>query len=97
MKIEQRLSLFYLANDVIQYSKRKHYQFVESWGTALQKATTLVRDDKVKSRIMRIFKIWDERGVYDEAFISDLCGLLTTSVKKKIDTNFDSSEFQVSI
>ncbi|KAK6643694.1 hypothetical protein RUM43_005204 [Polyplax serrata] len=97
VKIEQRLSLFYLANDVIQYSKRKHYQFVESWGTALQKATTLVRDDKVKSRIMRIFKIWDERGVYDEAFISDLCGLLTTNVKKKTDTNLDSSEFQSSI
>lgn len=43
VKVEQRLNLFYLANDVIQYSKRKHYEFVESWGTALQKATTLVR------------------------------------------------------
>ncbi|KAL0278276.1 UNVERIFIED_CONTAM: hypothetical protein PYX00_000133 [Menopon gallinae] len=97
VKIEQRLSLFYLANDVIQYSKRKHYQFVESWGTALQKATTLVRDDKVKSRIMRIFKIWDERGVYDEAFIADLCGLLSTNIKKKTETSTDSSEFQPSV
>lgn len=43
VKVEQRLTLFYLANDVIQYSKRKNYGFVESWGTALQRATTLVR------------------------------------------------------
>lgn len=43
VKVEQRLTLFYLANDVIQYSKRKNYEFVESWGTTLQRATTMVR------------------------------------------------------
>lgn len=43
VKVEHRLTLFYLANDVIQYSKRKNYEFVESWGTALQRATTMVR------------------------------------------------------
>lgn len=43
VKVEQRLILFYLANDVIQYSKRKNYEYVDSWGTALQKATTMVR------------------------------------------------------
>lgn len=43
VKVEQRLNLFYLANDVIQYSKRKNYDFVASWGTTLQKATTMVR------------------------------------------------------
>lgn len=43
VKMEHRLVLFYLANDVIQYSKRRNYEFVESWGTTLQKATTMVR------------------------------------------------------
>lgn len=43
VKVEHRLTLFYLANDVIQNSKRKNYDFVESWGTALQRATTMVR------------------------------------------------------
>jgi hypothetical protein len=42
-KIEHRLTLFYLANDVIQNSKRRNYEFVDSWGTYIQKATTLVR------------------------------------------------------
>ncbi|KAG8222834.1 hypothetical protein J437_LFUL010346 [Ladona fulva] len=81
VKPDQRLTLFYLANDVIQYSKRKGYEFVQTFAPALQKATTLVRDNKVKQSILRIFKIWDERGIYDETFISDLTGLLTTSTK----------------
>nr|XP_018901128.1 PREDICTED: uncharacterized protein LOC109033130 isoform X1 [Bemisia tabaci] len=92
VKIEQRLTLFYLANDVIQYSKRKGYEFVESWGTALQKATTMVRDDKVRNKILRLFKIWDERSIYDEAFLMDLSGLLSSNPKKPVSS--DPAEFQ---
>lgn len=84
MKIEQRLILFNLANDVIQNSKRKNYEFVASWGTALQRATTMVRDDpKVKQKIARIFKIWEERAIYNEEFLSDLNGLLNTVTAAK--------------
>ena len=43
VKTESRLTLFYLANDVIQYSKRKNYEFVDGWATALQRATPMVR------------------------------------------------------
>lgn len=83
VKIESRLILFYLANDVIQHSKRKNYDFVESWGTSLQRATTLVRDDKVKEKISRIFKIWETREIYSEEFIADLNGLLSINTVKK--------------
>ncbi|XP_075986035.1 uncharacterized protein LOC142983092 isoform X3 [Anticarsia gemmatalis] len=83
VKVEQRLTLFYLANDVIQYSKRKNYDFVESWGLNLQKATPLVRDDKVRPKIVRIFKIWEQRQVYDDEFLSDLTGLLSAGANKK--------------
>ncbi|XP_043472767.1 uncharacterized protein LOC122505321 isoform X2 [Leptopilina heterotoma] len=83
VKVEHRLTLFYLANDVIQYSKRKNFEFVESWGTTLQRATTMVRDEKVKHRILRIFKIWDQRQVYDEEFLTDLSGLIQAAPKKK--------------
>lgn len=48
VKVEQRLTLFYLANDVVQYSKKKNYEFVESWATNLQKATTMVRYEILK-------------------------------------------------
>lgn len=85
VKVESRLTLFYLANDVIQYSKRKNYEFVDSWGTYLQKATTMVRDEKVKHKILRIFKIWEQREIYNDEFLADLNGLLsaTTSAAKK--------------
>lgn len=83
VKIESRLTLFYLANDVIQHSKRRHYEFVDSWGTSLQKATTLVRDDKVREKISRIFNIWEQREIYSEEFIADLHGLLAINANRK--------------
>ncbi|XP_068624041.1 uncharacterized protein [Battus philenor] len=92
VKVEQRLVLFYLANDVIQYSKRKNYEFVESWGLNLQKATPLVRDEKVRPKILRIFKIWEQRSVYDDEFLSDLTGLLSAGATKKTDD--DPLDFQ---
>ncbi|XKL59875.1 hypothetical protein PGB90_000891 [Kerria lacca] len=99
VRVEQRVTLFYLANDVIQYSKRKNYPFVESWATALQKATPLVRDDKVKHKILRLLKIWDERNIYDETFLADLSGLLTAHTKKsnQLSTAELIQEFQPSL
>ncbi|XP_071444475.1 uncharacterized protein [Hetaerina americana] len=94
VKPDQRLTLFYLGNDVIQYSKRKNYDYVQTFAPALQKATTLVRDNKVKQNILRIFNIWDERGVYDEAFISDLTGLLSTSTKGQASEAVVVNDFQ---
>lgn len=88
-KIDSRLTLFYLANDVIQHSKKNNYEFVDSWGTTLQKATTLVRDDKVKEKISRIFNIWETREIYSEDFIADLHGLLAINPVKK--TSMSSS------
>ncbi|XP_065357164.1 regulation of nuclear pre-mRNA domain-containing protein 2 [Calliphora vicina] len=95
VRVEHRLVLFYLANDVIQYSKRKRYDFVESWATALQKATTMVRDEKVKNKILRIFSIWEQREIYNEEFLTDLCGLLNIAPPKKSHTPaVDSDDFQ---
>ncbi|CAG9762114.1 unnamed protein product [Ceutorhynchus assimilis] len=36
----------------------------------------LFRDEKIKHKIIRIFQIWKQRGVYSEEFIADLFGLL---------------------
>lgn len=91
VKIESRLTLFYLANDVIQHSKKKKYDFVESWGTSLQRATPLVRDDKVRHKISRIFGIWEQREIYSEEFISDLNSLLSKNQSKKSSLASNSS------
>lgn len=40
-------------------------------------------DDKVKPKIERIFNIWEQRGIYNEEFISDLNDLLSINPAKK--------------
>lgn len=55
------------------------------------------RDDKVKSKILRIFNIWGQREIYNEEYLSDLCGLLNMSPQKKTapsTTVSDSDEYQ---
>lgn len=47
----------------------------------------------MKHKILRIFKIWEQRGVYNEDFITDLSGLLSATTAWKSD---DPHEFQVS-
>ncbi|KAF7987231.1 hypothetical protein HCN44_001322 [Aphidius gifuensis] len=85
-QFEKRLHGLKDSQESIQsLSSWKNYEFVESWGTTLQRATTLVRDEKVKHRILRIFKIWDQRQVYDEEFLTDLSGLISAAPKKKVE------------
>lgn len=40
-------------------------------------------DEKVKQKIERIFKIWEQRAIYNEEFLSDLNGLLSINPAKK--------------
>lgn len=47
----------------------------------------------MKHKIVRIFTIWQQRGVYNEEFISDLCGLI--SVSPAAPKSDEPHEFQV--
>lgn len=52
------------------------------------------RDEKVKTKILRIFKIWEQRSIYGEEVIADLCGLISANtLGRKPD---DPQEFQTS-
>lgn len=42
-----------------------------------------ISDEKVKNKIERIFRIWEQRGIYNEEFLSDLHGLLSINPAKK--------------
>lgn len=65
----------YLANDVIQNSKKKGPEFGNSFSTILPKAfkdiSNKCSDDKTFNSLTRILNIWDERGVYDSAKIKE--------------------------
>lgn len=63
----------YLANDVIQNSKKKGPEFGKEFGSVLPKAFEHMKgfDEKTRDRLNRLLTIWEERGVYDKAQITE--------------------------
>nr|POE44674.1 isoform 3 of regulation of nuclear pre-mrna domain-containing protein 1b [Quercus suber] len=63
----QKVPLFYLANDILQNSKRKGNEFVtEFWKVlpAALKSVTGTVDDQGKNVVSRLVAIWEERRVF---------------------------------
>ncbi|CAG0889648.1 unnamed protein product [Cyprideis torosa] len=73
-----KLTLFYLANDVIQTSTHKHItDFHDMWKEALLQAVPYVRGEtETKKKIERVFKIWMERRIYSKHFVERLLSSL---------------------
>ncbi|XP_041370408.1 regulation of nuclear pre-mRNA domain-containing protein 2-like [Gigantopelta aegis] len=72
-KTKHKLILFYLCNDVVQTCKKKHaLVFKESFKGVLKEAAAFAREDTIKPKVERIFKIWEERVVYDGKFMKAL-------------------------
>ncbi|XP_031497026.1 uncharacterized protein LOC116262091 isoform X2 [Nymphaea colorata] len=64
---EQRISFLYLANDILQNSRRKGFEFVgEFWKVlpAALKAVLENGDDRGKNIVTRLVDIWEERKVF---------------------------------
>lgn len=72
----------FLANDVIQNSKRKGPEYSTTFSKILGKAFAHIRevcssDQKTIDQLIRILNIWDERRIYDEAEIKSFRKALT--------------------
>ncbi|CAO2827531.1 unnamed protein product [Amaranthus hypochondriacus] len=64
---EQRLAFLYLANDILQNSRRKGAEFVAEFWRVLPEALRVVirnGDDFEKNAALRLISIWDERKVF---------------------------------
>jgi regulator of Ty1 transposition protein 103 len=65
----RKLVFMYLANDVIQNSKKKGPEYSESFSLTLAKAFKDIgkycNDEKTIRSLDRILSIWEDRGVYD--------------------------------
>lgn len=80
----KKLTFMYLANDVIQNSKKKGPEYGKEFGKILKNAfihigETCSSDDKTLGSLGRILKIWEDRGVYDEKAIEDFRNSLNKS------------------
>ncbi|XP_066558725.1 regulation of nuclear pre-mRNA domain-containing protein 1B isoform X12 [Amia ocellicauda] len=74
-KSNRKLTFLYLANDVIQNSKRKGPEFTKDFETVLVDACSHVAreaDDGCKKHLERLLNIWQERSVYGADFIQQL-------------------------
>lgn len=74
-KDSRKLTFMYLANDVIQNSKKKGPEFGKEFGGVLKKAfehmSSMGYDEKTRGSLLRVLNIWGERGVYDPKQITD--------------------------
>lgn len=71
----RQLTLMYLANDVIQNSKKKGPEYGKEFGLFLKKAFEYIGGprcgEKTRKNIGRLLQIWEERGVYDKRQIEE--------------------------
>lgn len=86
----------YLANDVIQNSKKKGPEYGKEFGKILKNAFTHIgetcsSDEKTLGSLGRILKIWEDRGVYDEKLIEDYRNALNNIGEKANSTTTTSS------
>ncbi|XP_031781851.1 regulation of nuclear pre-mRNA domain-containing protein 1B isoform X3 [Nasonia vitripennis] len=70
-KDNRKLMFMYLANDVIQNSKKKGPEFGKEFETVLPKAFEHMKhfDEKTREKLGRLINIWEERGVYEKSQI----------------------------
>ncbi|CAL1284910.1 unnamed protein product [Larinioides sclopetarius] len=87
-KSNRKLTFMYLANDVIQNSKKKGPEFSKEFSTVLSKAfahvNESVNDAKTKSGLDRIISVWEDRNVYDSTVISSLRAAMPKKKKIKV-------------
>jgi len=71
--VKHRLTLIYLANDIVQNAKRKNaLSFIEDFKLILKDTIPYLRDEKIKKPVERVFSIWQDRNVFDAKFTSEL-------------------------
>ncbi|XP_061677790.1 regulation of nuclear pre-mRNA domain-containing protein 1A-like [Syngnathoides biaculeatus] len=77
--VSRKLTFLYLANDVIQNSKRKGPEFTEDFAPVIVDAFKHVYrecEDGCKKQLGRVLSIWQERAVYDDELLEQLSRVL---------------------
>lgn len=79
-KVSHRLTLIYLANDIIQNARRKNIlSFRDDFKLILKDTIPYLRDEKIKKSVERVFSIWQDRNIYDSKFTNELKNALNGS------------------
>lgn len=74
-KCDRKITFIYLANDILQNSRKKGSEFMKEFLNALPQAienTSKVADTKSRFTLERIFNIWKDRKIYPDETIKKL-------------------------
>ncbi|XP_062343190.1 regulation of nuclear pre-mRNA domain-containing protein 1A-like [Osmerus eperlanus] len=85
-KLSRKLTFIYLANDVIQNSKRKGPEFTHDFAPVIVDAFKHVSRDGeegCKKQLGRVLSIWQERAVYENNLLDQLSSVLQGEKKAK--------------
>lgn len=84
-KVLHRLTLIYLANDIVQNAKRKNVlTFIDDFKNILKDTVPYLRDEKIKKSVERVFSIWQDRSIFDAKFTNELKGSLNGGNRSQI-------------
>jgi len=96
VRVEQKLTLFYLVNDILQRSNQKGYSdLVDKFRGAVKEALPHLKEEKIAQKVQRCITIWGERTVFDAEYIEELNTLIDMTPKNEdseIIENFQSNE-----
>ncbi|MEQ2230004.1 Regulation of nuclear pre-mRNA domain-containing protein 1A [Ilyodon furcidens] len=78
-QVSRKLTFLYLANDVIQNSKRKGPEFTQDFAPVIVEAFKHVNregEEGCKKQLGRVLSIWQERAVYENNLLEQLSQVL---------------------
>ena len=74
--LARKLTAMYLANDVVQNSKKKGPEFAKEFGHVLKKSfehlASLKLEDKTMTSLARLIGIWVERQIFDRKILHEI-------------------------
>jgi len=78
----RKLTLLYLANDVVQNSKKKHPEISKEFGSVMVKVVTHLShvkdiDGKTIKAVQRLLAIWQDRNIFDMKVQADMAKIWT--------------------
>ncbi|KAJ1975689.1 hypothetical protein H4R35_003033 [Dimargaris xerosporica] len=77
--VRQQLTLFHLCNDVLQARRKKGHEYRDAFRVRLPEAVEAFKQHAPNSllgRLVHVLDVWQERSVYDRAFVTKLHELL---------------------
>lgn len=85
-QVSRKLTFLYLANDVIQNSKKKGPEFTQDFAPVIVDAFKHVHregEEGFKKQLSRVLSIWQERAVYENNLLDQLSQVLFEEKKPK--------------